>query len=325
MKKTFLLLFVFIFWAGYTFSQHHFLRITLDTKLMETYDYALGGGNGTPSPCKKVYAHLGLCTCSLDTVASAFIRHCENPVANSQFCYNQIVPYKSNVWQHVVGNWGENPQDDGVGLMQTLGNGVYSIEFCIEYYFSNPAWVNTEPDPNTSSVISTVWDTTDGGRPYTIGMVFRNPTGDTVGRDNGGNDLFIIHLNSGIPKVVQGSTGDTTYNAITLVTGPCDAGEGFDEIVHENPFVNAYPNPFSDKTQITYTLTETTNNFSIKVFNAMGQEVRTLCSGRQQSGSHSIMWDGTGNNAEQLPGGVYYFTLTADGSLIASQRIIISR
>ena len=320
MKKISLFITAIFISIAVSFSQNTYLKITLDTKLMSNPDYSLGGGNGAPSTCQKVYAHLGLCTCDLDLVGTNFIRKCDNPDSNQYFCYHQILPYRSNVWEHVVGNWGENPQDDSVGIMTTLGNGVYSIEFIIEDYFTDPTLVNTTSfvDPNDSHPVvnSTVWNPTDGGSPQTIGMVFRNPDASLTGRDDLGKDLFIINLKSGNPQVVQGSDPSTSFPAITFITG---IGE-FNNDVH---YVSVSPNPFREQTQIIYTLLEQTKNLNIKIFNSLGQEVKKLYNGAQTSGSHSIYWDGTNNNGQSLPSGIYYFTLSNNNCVIASDKVIM--
>ncbi|NTW33834.1 MAG: T9SS type A sorting domain-containing protein [Bacteroidetes bacterium] len=322
MKKISLLITAVLFSAAVSFSQNTYLKITLDTKQMTNPDYSLGGGNGIPSTCDKVYAHLGLCTCNLNFNGTEYIRDCHTADSNQYFCYHQILPYRSNVWEHVVGNWGENPQDDGIGLMTSLGNGVYSIEFYIEDYFTNPALVNTNTfvDPNDPRPIvnSTVWNPSDGGSPQTIGMVFRNADGTLTGRDDLGKDLFIVNLKSGSPQVVQGSDPSTTFSAITFVTG---IGE-YNNDIH---YVSVSPNPFREQTQIIYTLLEQTKNLNIKIFNSIGQEVKNLYSGAQTSGSHSIFWDGTSNSGQDLPSGVYYFTLSNNNTVIASDKVVISK
>jgi len=324
MKKKITFLVVMLFFMNTVFAQNHYIKITLDTKLMSGLDYSLGGGGGNPSACTKVYAHLGLCTCDLDwnTGTYNYDRDCVTPDSNSYFCSHQILPYRSNVWEHVVGNWGDNPQDDGIGLMTTLGNGVYSIEFTIEDYFSNPALVNTEIfyDPNDPHPVvqSTVWNTIDGGQPYTIGMVFRNEDATFTGRDDLGKDLFIVNLTNGNPQVVQGSDPGVPFPAITFITG---IGE-VDNRIH---YLSVKPNPLTNQSQIVYTLLSETNELQIKVYDMLGREVKTLFNGRQNSGSHSIYWNGTGENGESLANGIYSFTINAARKVVASDKIVLLR
>jgi len=47
---------------------------------------------------------------------------------------------------------------------------------------------------------------------------------------------------------------------------------------------------------------------SLKIFDLLGRELATLVDGRIAAGPHIIEWD-----AEGVPGGVYFYRLTADG------------
>jgi hypothetical protein len=73
-----------------------------------------------------------------------------------------------------------------------------------------------------------------------------------------------------------------------------------------------YPNPFwsgaasrHPATTIRFTLPQP-EQVTLKVFNALGQEVKTLIHARLEAGAHSVMFDATG-----LPSGVYFYQLRA--------------
>ncbi|MGH7455507.1 MAG: FlgD immunoglobulin-like domain containing protein, partial [bacterium] len=52
-----------------------------------------------------------------------------------------------------------------------------------------------------------------------------------------------------------------------------------------------YPNPFNPSTQIAYDLASS-RHVSLKIFNTMGQVVRTLVDGEQPAGRYNVTWDG---------------------------------
>jgi hypothetical protein len=68
-----------------------------------------------------------------------------------------------------------------------------------------------------------------------------------------------------------------------------------------------YPNPFNPSTKITFQLA-VDSKVSLKVFDVLGQEVRTLVNTNLVAGSHNINFD-----ASMLNSGVYFYRIEATG------------
>ncbi|MCB9211104.1 MAG: T9SS type A sorting domain-containing protein [Ignavibacteriales bacterium] len=84
-----------------------------------------------------------------------------------------------------------------------------------------------------------------------------------------------------------------------------------------NLFQN-YPNPFNPSTQISYQIPE--NEFvSLKVYNSLGEEVRTLVNNYQSSGYYNIEFDGT-----ELSSGIYFYKLHA-GKYVSVRKMLITK
>jgi len=66
-----------------------------------------------------------------------------------------------------------------------------------------------------------------------------------------------------------------------------------------------YPNPFNPSTLISYDL-GASEDVIIRVYDLMGNELRTLVKERQSSGHHEIKFNG-----EELPSGAYYYQIRA--------------
>jgi hypothetical protein len=66
-----------------------------------------------------------------------------------------------------------------------------------------------------------------------------------------------------------------------------------------------YPNPFNPSTTINFSLPQS-SNVTLKVFNTLGQEVKTLINQNMESGAHSISFD-----ASELNSGIYFYKLDA--------------
>ena len=67
-----------------------------------------------------------------------------------------------------------------------------------------------------------------------------------------------------------------------------------------------YPNPFNPSTVISYEL-PFNSPVTLKVYDVLGREIKTLVSYRQNAGSHSVTF-----NAGNLPSGIYFYRLQAE-------------
>lgn len=94
------------------------------------------------------------------------------------------------------------------------------------------------------------------------------------------------------------------------------AGDFFLEL-HGN-----YPNPFADRTNISYTLTNDIDDLSIKIYTLSGRLIRkTMLPFDESIGPdgddytrvdyHELVWDGTDDDGKQVANGVYFLVLKA--------------
>jgi hypothetical protein len=82
------------------------------------------------------------------------------------------------------------------------------------------------------------------------------------------------------------------------------------------------PNPVARSTEIRFEVART-SDVSIKVYNAMGQLVRTLRDGRVQPGRYSVNWDGTNASGEKVSSGVYFYKMEADKFKATKKMLIV--
>ncbi len=88
------------------------------------------------------------------------------------------------------------------------------------------------------------------------------------------------------------------------------------ESVKEFTLDQNYPNPFNPTTNISFKLAEN-GKVSIKIFNAIGQEVAELVNKTMEAGRHEVTF-----NASNLPSGTYFCRITA-GSLTKSSKMLL--
>jgi len=86
--------------------------------------------------------------------------------------------------------------------------------------------------------------------------------------------------------------------------------------------VEAYPNPFSNKTNIRFTLNEN-SNVSINIINLQGEIIKTIISDQSfVKGQHDIIWEGRDNKGNKLPAGAYFCTVET-GYLFETQKLFL--
>jgi len=80
-----------------------------------------------------------------------------------------------------------------------------------------------------------------------------------------------------------------------------------------------YPNPFSPLERGTFGKPETEIGFglpsadhvTVKIFNLLGQEIRTLGNDKYAAGLHHVRWDGKDNDGNTALSGIYFYQLQA--------------
>ncbi|MBU0711173.1 T9SS type A sorting domain-containing protein [bacterium] len=83
-----------------------------------------------------------------------------------------------------------------------------------------------------------------------------------------------------------------------------------------------YPNPFNPQTTISYQL-PVFSEVSLKVYDILGQEVRTLVNENNSAGYHSVVWNGTDNSGRQVSSGVYFYYLKAGDEFSQTKKLLL--
>jgi len=84
-----------------------------------------------------------------------------------------------------------------------------------------------------------------------------------------------------------------------------------------------YPNPFTNEVELRYEIPKP-GHVSLKVYNVMGQLIKTLVDGDQISGSYSVRWDGTDDMSRNVPPGIYFYKLKVD-KFIRTGKLVLMR
>lgn len=83
------------------------------------------------------------------------------------------------------------------------------------------------------------------------------------------------------------------------------------------------PNPFNPSTQISFTI-PSAENVSLVIYNALGQEVRTLVNEMKPAGRHSVVWDGKDDGGRMMTSGMYFCKITA-GKFVDTSKMLLMK
>ncbi len=81
-----------------------------------------------------------------------------------------------------------------------------------------------------------------------------------------------------------------------------------------------YPNPFNPNTIVRFSVPQT-NLVNLTIYNALGEEVRTLFLGQVERGTYAVQWDGKDNAGSTVTSGMYIYKMTA-GSFSQSKKMM---
>lgn len=71
-----------------------------------------------------------------------------------------------------------------------------------------------------------------------------------------------------------------------------------------------YPNPFNPQTEIRFQIPEA-SHVVVRIFNVIGEEIRTLVNSPYEAGYHGVRWNGKDNRGNDVASGVYLYQIHA--------------
>ena len=158
------------------------------------------------------------------------------------------------------------------------------------------------------------------------GSTIQLPTGNyainaqTVVIDLNYNLISASQLSSGqqviVWSVVDASSNKTALQIQSKISSPTGVEES-PVVVDEFVLEQNYPNPFNPATTISFTI-QADQLVSLKVFNSLGEEVRTLINSNLAKGTHSINF-----NADGLSSGFYLYRLESGNQVQVRKMMLL--
>jgi flagellar hook assembly protein FlgD len=83
-----------------------------------------------------------------------------------------------------------------------------------------------------------------------------------------------------------------------------------------------YPNPFNSATTINYQLPEDVHVL-IKIYNARGEEIRTLVDEYKTASYYSVQWNGRDNYGNEVSSGIYLYRIFAGNHVYTRKMVFV--
>jgi hypothetical protein len=96
----------------------------------------------------------------------------------------------------------------------------------------------------------------------------------------------------------------------------------FTTVIKNFNLLKSYPNPFSNSTNISYTLPDE-GAVEIAIIDLNGKVVKALPAESQSPGEHTLTWDGTSDTGKKVQPGIYFCTVKFNNQLQTNKMVLI--
>ena len=169
-------------------------------------------------------------------------------------------------------------------------------------------------------------------------ITFNTKTDFTTGT----NPLYVSigDLNGdGKPDLAVANTGPSTVSVLLNTTSPGASTPSFssktdfatgsvtaidNELVIPQKFTleQNYSNPFNPATTIRFALPEA-SFVILRIYNMLGQEVKTLVNGEKNAGTYNVQWRGDNNFGVKVSSGTYIYRVIAGQNIFTKKMILL--
>ena len=84
-----------------------------------------------------------------------------------------------------------------------------------------------------------------------------------------------------------------------------------------------YPNPFNPETTISFTLTESSDNVNIEIYDIRGRKIKNLYKGALNEGLNNIVWNGNDELNNNVASGVYFIRVKTNHESIERKILLL--
>ena len=144
-----------------------------------------------------------------------------------------------------------------------------------------------------------------------------------------GNFPIEIYLskNTGIVKIVGRDLQDNILYTVELKNFTSGSTGGIKEVTNTTPdgfwLHQNYPNPFNPATTIRFDVPKA-SHVTVKIYDILGHEVKTLVNRQYQPGTHAVVWDGRDSSDRSVVSGTYLVRIQA-GEFVGVRKMVLMK
>jgi len=133
-----------------------------------------------------------------------------------------------------------------------------------------------------------------------------------------------IIANNKLDFQLGSQTGEIWIDDVSLIEKDAISASSYHTESGGKPcqLVQNFPNPANPSTTIAYALSEA-QTVDLSVFNIVGTKVRNLVHERQNSGNHTIIWNGLDACERSLPSGIYFYQIVTAGFKSTKKLVLV--
>jgi hypothetical protein len=122
-----------------------------------------------------------------------------------------------------------------------------------------------------------------------------------LGYDQSGNPVYGLGPQGDVIRINNYVRMVRTHNSTSGMNDGSNPGSGI--LLGQNE-----PNPFSSSTSIHFSL-DRPETVALRIYSITGRTIKTLIDGAHFSGKNFISWDGTDDQGNRIPAGIYFYSL----------------
>ena len=201
-------------------------------------------------------------------------------------------------------------------VFSTIAGELFALRQVVYFHKTSLDLVWEEPEGDPHHYRIEITDTDQLAEPAVVTEIYYGYSkGNSFTIDANNYHSYSFRVQAVSETGYHSEYSDRSKLFVCDLTGELEARQVEAKLPKEFNLSQNYPNPFNSSTLIEYTIPlnpgSSVVRTSITIFNALGQDVRTLVDDEKSPGRYSVRWDGRDDYGSRVGSGAYFYRLNA--------------